>query len=92
MSFGVPVVATTIGCEGLAVEDDREVLIADTPETFAEACLRLLEDRKLGERLAAAARDFLATHHSQECVNGVIADVVGAMTPSVCPCQAGPPA
>jgi len=37
MALGRPVVSTTIGCEGLEVEHDQHLLIADGPEEFA-AC------------------------------------------------------
>ncbi|MBK9169048.1 MAG: glycosyltransferase [Bryobacterales bacterium] len=37
-----PVVSTTIGAEGLPLEDGRSIRLADTPEAFAQACLELL--------------------------------------------------
>ena len=36
MALGRPVVSTTIGCEGLEVRDGEHLLIADSPERFAE--------------------------------------------------------
>jgi glycosyltransferase involved in cell wall biosynthesis len=51
----VPVVATPIGAEGLAVQDDEHLLLADNSNGFATACRRLKEDSRLGERLAANA-------------------------------------
>ena len=56
MAMGIPVISTTIGCEGLAVRDGEHLLIADTPETFAQACTRLLHDQELAQRLAQNAR------------------------------------
>lgn len=47
-----PVLATTIGAEGLDLKNGEHLLLADTPETFAEACLGLLNDRALAERIA----------------------------------------
>jgi glycosyltransferase involved in cell wall biosynthesis len=55
MAMGLPVISTTIGCEGLAVRDGEHLLIADTPETFANACLMLLQDQKLAHYLAQNA-------------------------------------
>ena len=37
LAQGLPIVSTTIGCEGIAVESGRHLLIADTTEAFAEA-------------------------------------------------------
>jgi polysaccharide biosynthesis protein PslH len=56
MALGRAVVATGTGCEGLAVEHRRHLLIADEPEAFADCAIRLLKDNALRERLAAAGR------------------------------------
>ena len=53
---GVPVVSTSIGAEGLDLADGSEIRIADTPEEFAGAVSRLLEDPEARRRQAAAAR------------------------------------
>ncbi len=52
---GRPVVSTSIGCEGLAAADGEHLLIADDPDAFADAVVRLLEDGDLCRRLAASA-------------------------------------
>ena len=61
MAMEKPVVSTTVGAEGLPVSDGRELLIADTPEEFARAVVRVLEDddlaRSLGGRAAATVRE-----------------------------------
>lgn len=51
----VPVVSTSLGAEGLDVEDDVHLLIADDPEAFAEATVSLLRDPLLRVRLTEAA-------------------------------------
>ncbi|MHB1361369.1 MAG: glycosyltransferase family 4 protein [Thermoleophilia bacterium] len=48
---GTPVVSTSKGAEGLEVEDGRHLLIADAPEEFAAAVIRLREDAELYGRL-----------------------------------------
>jgi polysaccharide biosynthesis protein PslH len=58
MAMGVPVVSTTLGCEGLEVRDGEHLLIADTPIAFAQACTRVLQDKELGQRLAHNARQL----------------------------------
>jgi glycosyltransferase involved in cell wall biosynthesis len=59
MAMGVPVVSTTIGCEGLDVRDGEHLLVADTPEAFARACAKVLQDRELGLHLARNARQLI---------------------------------
>jgi glycosyltransferase involved in cell wall biosynthesis len=52
-AYGIPVVSTSLGCEGLEAKDDKHLLIADDPQEFAAACLRLLRDpserKRIGE-------------------------------------------
>lgn len=55
MAAGSPVVSTTIGAEGLDYTDGENILIADTPEAFASACLRLLDGQDARRRIAASA-------------------------------------
>jgi glycosyltransferase involved in cell wall biosynthesis len=56
MALGRPVVSTPLGCEGLAVEDGKHLLIADDAEGFVAAVARLLTDRALAGRLTLEAR------------------------------------
>jgi len=58
MSVAKPVVSTTIGAEGLDVTHGKNVLLADTPETFANEVTRILENPALGDRLGRAARQL----------------------------------
>ena len=51
-SFRRPVITTAVGVEGIDARHDESILVADTPEEFAEACRRLRHDYGLGERLA----------------------------------------
>jgi polysaccharide biosynthesis protein PslH len=55
MAMERPVVSTTIGAEGLPVSDGEELMIADGPEEFAEAVLRVLGDARLAMRLGCRA-------------------------------------
>jgi GT2 family glycosyltransferase/glycosyltransferase involved in cell wall biosynthesis len=53
---GIPVVSTSLGAEGISVKSGHDVILADTPEPFAEGCLRLLEQPDLARSIAANAR------------------------------------
>jgi glycosyltransferase involved in cell wall biosynthesis len=53
---GLPVVSTTVGAEGIAATDREDMLIADSAESFAEATVRLLQDRSLARRIGEAGR------------------------------------
>ena len=56
LARGVPVISTAIGCEGLGLVHERDVVIADEPEAFARWIDRVLEDDALCARLGAAGR------------------------------------
>jgi glycosyltransferase involved in cell wall biosynthesis len=53
---GVPVVATTIGAEGLPGRDGEHLFIRDSPDSFAEAVSALLHSPALREAMAHRAR------------------------------------
>jgi glycosyltransferase involved in cell wall biosynthesis len=50
-----PVVSTAFGALGYDVESGRELLIADRPQAFADACISLIRDPSSGLRLAERA-------------------------------------
>jgi glycosyltransferase involved in cell wall biosynthesis len=59
MAQGIPIVSTTLGCEGIEVVPGENILIADTPVDFAAAVLRLLEDPAQAACLGAAGRRLI---------------------------------
>ena len=54
--MGKPVVSTSIGCQGLSAVDGENIMIRDTPESFAEVVLQILSDSKLRSCLGDKAR------------------------------------
>ena len=66
MSHGLPMVATPASVEGMHLQDGREVLIAETPEAFAEAVARLYADEALWTALSDAGRANVRDHFSPE--------------------------
>src|SRR5262249_34899456 len=68
LMVGTPSVSTTIGSEGLSLEDGRHVLIADTPEQFARCMTRLATDDTLWTKLALGSRDHVLARHGPEAV------------------------
>ena len=63
MALGRPIVSTSIGCEGLEVENGRHLLVTDAPDDFAGAVCRLLEEKTLRNYLAVNARELVVTHY-----------------------------
>ena len=75
MARGVPVVTTRLGCEGIEVEHDRHVLLADSAAEFADATLRILNDRDVGRRLAENGRHLVETRHDYRLVYRSVLDL-----------------
>jgi hypothetical protein len=77
----VPVVSTTIGAEGLNVEDQVHLLLADDPDSFAAACERLLTEPDLRRRLVDAAEErFLEQYErvaARDRIEALVREVVG---------------
>jgi glycosyltransferase involved in cell wall biosynthesis len=68
MALGSPIVSTTIGAEGLDLENGRDLLIADSPALFAEAAIALLRDAGLRQTLGLHARETAVRRFSWERV------------------------
>lgn len=71
MAMGVPVVSTRVGAEGLDVLHGGNILLADTAEQFADACIGLLEQPGEAARISAAARRHVAERYSWEGVTEI---------------------
>ena len=55
MAMRLPIVTTTIGCEGIHLKDGYSALFADEPRDFAAAVVSLLRDGALRDRITANA-------------------------------------
>ena len=56
LSSRIPIVATRIAAEGIDVEHEKNILIAETPKKISESIIRLLDDRHLRRKLAYEGR------------------------------------
>ena len=77
MAMGVPVVSSAIAAGGVDAVGGEHFLVAETPEQYAEAILRIVEQPAERARLAAAGRARMLSHHawprSMERLDGIIA-------------------
>ena len=65
MAFGLPVVTTVSGAEGVWAEPDRDLVVSDETR-FASALASVLADSERRAALAAAARAAMLTNHAGE--------------------------
>lgn len=75
MAMEIPMVSTTIGAEGLPIAHEAELLLADTPDAFAAAVMRLLKDKEFATSLAARAADTVRSHYGWNAVAASFAAV-----------------
>ena len=64
MAMGLPVVSTSLGCEGLAVTDGEHLLIRDDSESFADAVLQIRSDEILSNRLRLNGRRLVKLEYN----------------------------
>lgn len=78
LSYGVPTVSTSIGAEGLDLIDGQHILIADSPQPFADQVVRLLLDPDLRQRLHFAGRKVAEEQYSWHAVGRQLRELVHA--------------
>lgn len=76
MALGTPVISTAKGAEGLDLRDGEHLLLADTPDAFAQATLRVLQDSRLRERLSTAARKQVCAEYDWHVIQAQMEAVV----------------
>jgi glycosyltransferase involved in cell wall biosynthesis len=85
-TWGLPIVSTTVGAEGIALQEGVQILLADEPGAFADAVVRVLREPALRDRLASSGRAWAEERYGWRSVyrawNGVYATPAHAETQS----------
>jgi glycosyltransferase involved in cell wall biosynthesis len=63
MAMGKAVVSTTVGAEGLPVTPGTDIAIADEPQAFADAVIRLIRDTAARQALEVRARQLVVDRY-----------------------------
>jgi sugar transferase (PEP-CTERM/EpsH1 system associated) len=74
LAAGVPVVSTTLGAEGLEVQHDENILIADTKEQLVETIISLVENETRRNRLSAAGQALVASRYDWSSLGASLFD------------------
>ncbi len=64
MAMQKPIVATALSCEGIALEHEKSVLIAESSEDMAKAVIRLMKDGALRQQIGHAAFELLEARYT----------------------------
>lgn len=78
LALGTPIVSTSKGVEGLELEPERHLLLADAPADFAHATLRLLADPALRTRLAESGRQIVREKYDWQQIGGQLNHLLAA--------------
>jgi glycosyltransferase involved in cell wall biosynthesis len=76
MAMGMAVVSTTIGAEGLPVEHGKNILLADTPASFADTVVTLLRQPMARERIGNAARALVEVRYDWTAATDVVDEIL----------------
>lgn len=79
MTRGLPIVSTTVGCEGMDVVNGRHLLIADKAEEFADAVISLLNSKDIRISLGKAAHAFCLMKYSRNQRSLFLEDVLSSL-------------
>lgn len=72
MAAGTPVISTTLGAEGLATTHAKDLLIADSPESMADAIVSLRAESALWQELFANGRSLVREQYDWAVVGDVL--------------------
>jgi polysaccharide biosynthesis protein PslH len=94
MAMGIPVVSTSISCVGMNVTpiqdpnfdskdyNGENIVFADTPATFAQSVINLLQQPELREKIGKSAIELVKAEHDWESIvaklERIYAEIVGS--------------
>ena len=61
--WGIPIVSTRVGAEGIEYREGENILIADEPEAFAHSVIRVFQAPDLAQRLRENGRHWVGQHY-----------------------------
>jgi glycosyltransferase involved in cell wall biosynthesis len=75
MASGTPVVATTLGIEGIAARHMKEALIEDSSSGLASRTVEILSDEKKAKQLAQAAKKLILSKYNWENISSHLDEI-----------------
>ena len=73
--WGLPIVSTTIGAEGVDIRPGENILIADDPEEFSDSIVKVLRSKQLANTLSVNGRKWVEEKYSWQEVYQEIGNV-----------------
>ena len=79
MAIGRPIVSTSLGAEGIPAQSGKNIILADTPEDFAQGIDRLLQDNHLYNQVSTLGRELVEDKYAWEKGVEVLEDILVRM-------------
>lgn len=77
LALGTPVVSTTKGAEGLELTPGKDLLIADTPDDFANAVLNIMQNPILRDTLSKNGQNAVVTKYNWQTIGHMLNNFIG---------------
>lgn len=75
MAMGMPVVTNSIGAEGLDVQHEKELFIADSADEIVQIVMKLLADEKLRTQVGKCGQQYASDHHDWNVVYNTFSEM-----------------
>ena len=82
MAMGKAIVSTSVGAEGIAHTDGKDILLRDTPEQFSNAIDELITDSAQREQLEKGGRELVEAQYDWTAVSDKLCDIFEADSPN----------
>ena len=76
MQYGLPIVTTPIGSEGMHLKNNVNALISDTANSFAKDVVRLYTDKPTWELVSSNSKKVVEQYFSQAAATKVIKKII----------------
>lgn len=75
----IPIVSTTLGAEGIPVENNKDIMIADSAQEFADAIVQVLEDENLRKSLVVNCKSLVEKNNSVSSLEKEAIEIIEAL-------------
>lgn len=79
LAYGVPVISTRAGAEGIEAADGEQLLLSDTPDEIVAAVRRLIQEPGLAERLSSAGRSLYERSYRPQATATAVGNLLGQL-------------
>ncbi len=77
-AYGLPIVSTPMGAEGISLTDGQQILLRGSDAEFAEGCLELLGNPRRANELGEAGREAIRKKYDARLIHERLAQIFGS--------------